>query len=58
MDMPGMRELTNGFKEITVTVEDLPGGARIVYATKSPTLVTAIHKWFDRQRTDHTGRAG
>ena len=58
MDMPGMQELTSGFKEITVTVDELPNGAVIGYDTENPKLISAIHAWFDRQRNDHTGQAG
>jgi hypothetical protein len=52
-DMPGVAELAAGYADVTVTYEERPDGARLVYATDDSALVDAIHAWFDRQVTDH-----
>lgn len=51
--MPGLSELSKGYQRITTTYAEVPGGARITYTTDAPTLVTALHSWFDAQVSDH-----
>jgi hypothetical protein len=53
MDMPGLKELEAGAARVKVQYADLPTGAHIAYSSTDPTLVTALHDWFDRQTTDH-----
>ena len=53
MDMPGVAELSAGYRRITVTYTERPDGALLTYATDDPALVDAIHSWFDRQVMDH-----
>ncbi len=53
MDMPGVTELEAGASRVAVRYEPLPNGARIVYSSKEPALVAALHAWFDRQLSDH-----
>jgi hypothetical protein len=53
MDMPGLKELEAGYRRVDVRYEDLPDGGRITYRTSDPTLVAALHAWFDRQLMDH-----
>jgi hypothetical protein len=57
MDMPGVSVLAAGYRSITVTYEDASAGARLVYVTSDPTLVDALHEWFDRQLMDHGDHA-
>ena len=52
-DMPGVRALAAGARRIDIRYGELPGGARITYVTDDPTLVTAIHRWFDAQVRQH-----
>lgn len=52
-DMPGIKELEAAASEITITYEELPGGARIIYETSDIRLITAIHSWFGAQLSDH-----
>ncbi len=51
--MAGLHELVMGAKRIKIQYSELPDGAQIVYTTDDPTLVRAIHAWFDAQLTDH-----
>jgi hypothetical protein len=57
MGMPGVAELSAGYRRIDVTYSDVPAGAELRYATNDADLVDAIHAWFDRQVTDHGAHA-
>ncbi|AOB33930.1 aspartate carbamoyltransferase [Bordetella sp. H567] len=53
-DMPGLLELTKAEPgQLEIAYQDVEGGAQLVYKTKEPTLVAALHKWFDAQLSDH-----
>jgi hypothetical protein len=52
-DMPGVRELSAGADRLRVTYDDLPAGGRIVYVVSEAELVTAVHRWFGAQLSDH-----
>jgi hypothetical protein len=52
-DMPGLAELKAGAAKIDVRYTALSDGAQIRYATKDAKLITAIHRWFDAQLSDH-----
>lgn len=56
-DMPGLAELAAGAGRVQVAYADLPDGGRITYSTSDPMLVTAIHRWFGAQLSDHAGDA-
>jgi len=56
-DMPGLWIMHAGAKRIDVRYADVPNGAKIVYATKDPKLVAAIHTWFKAQVSDHGAHA-
>lgn len=53
MDMPGLEELAAGASRVDVCYRGLPAGAEITYTSTEPTLVDALHAWFDRQSNDH-----
>ena len=56
--MPGLDTLRNAKKgQISVIYKEIVSGAEITYSTKSPTLIVAIHQWFDAQLTDHARHA-
>ena len=57
MNMPGLHELMMGASQITIQYSELPNGAQITYTTVDPTLITAIHAWFDAQLADHNQHA-
>lgn len=51
--MAGIDELTRGARRIRVSYEERPDGAQIVFATSDAHLVTAIHRWFGAQLSEH-----
>ena len=52
-EMPSLKELSQEAENIVVSYSDLPNGAQISLRTKETSLVSAIHKWFDAQVSDH-----
>jgi hypothetical protein len=54
MDMPGVNELKQGAARVTVVSAQTPDGAQITYTSTEPTLISALHAWFDRQASDHS----
>jgi hypothetical protein len=52
-DMPGTKELGAGAAMVKVTYSELPNGAQIAFETSDTHLVTAIHRWFGAQLSDH-----
>jgi hypothetical protein len=58
MEMPGLAELRTGATRIQVQYKDVStGGGRITYTTADPSLVSALHEWFDAQLMDHGAHA-
>lgn len=51
--MPGLEELQNGAERIDVTYNPLPNGAEIIFTTDDIHLLTAIHRWFGAQLSEH-----
>lgn len=51
--MPGLRELQAGARGIEVQYQALPDGAQIRLRTSDIKLVTAIHRWFGAQLSEH-----
>jgi hypothetical protein len=51
--MPGMEDLTAGSERIKVTYEEVPLGAQITFQTSDIHLLTAIHRWFGAQLSEH-----
>ena len=52
-DMPGLAQLKLGAAKIDIRYTALPDGAQIRYTAKDPKIVTALHRWFDAQVSDH-----
>jgi hypothetical protein len=52
-DMPGLSELQKGAPHIKVTYAALPNGAAITFQTGNTELLTAIHRWFGAQLSEH-----
>lgn len=52
-DMPGLRELSAGADGIVVTYTPLTNGGEIRFVTRDNHLVTAIHRWFGAQLSEH-----
>ena len=56
-DMAGLHELVTGFEQVSFEYSEIASGAQILYTSKEPSLVTAIHSWFDAQLEDHGDHA-
>jgi hypothetical protein len=52
-DMPGLKEMKAGAARIKVTYSALPTGAEIRFETSDLHLVTAVHRWFGAQLSEH-----
>lgn len=52
-NMPGLKELEAHTSQIKVSYSELPDGAQITFKTKSLRLLTAIHRWFGAQLSEH-----
>lgn len=58
-EMPGLVELEAAGKadQLTVSYNELADGAEISYASDDPSVVTALHLWFQAQVVDHGEQA-
>jgi hypothetical protein len=52
-DMPGLKDLQAGASRIKVSYAALPFGAEITFETKDLHLLTALHRWFGAQLSEH-----
>lgn len=52
-DMPGLREMQAGAAQIKVLFSALPTGAEITFETTDIQLLTAMHRWFGAQLSEH-----
>ena len=52
-DMPGLKDLQTGASKITVAYAALSDGAQISFSTDDKHLLTAIHRWFGAQLSEH-----
>ena len=51
--MPGLKELQGGASRIKVSFTLLPAGAEITFETADLHLLTALHRWFGAQLSEH-----
>jgi len=51
--MPGLRELRSGATRIQIAYRSLPNGAEIRFKSNDIRLITAIHRWFGSQLSEH-----
>ena len=51
--MPGLKELQAGSSKIKVTYSELPTGGQITFETSDIHALTAIHRWFGAQLSEH-----
>lgn len=51
--MPGLAELKQAPSQVSVQYREIGTGAELVYSSDNPRLVSAIHRWFDAQLSDH-----
>jgi len=52
-DMPGLKDLEAGATRIRISYSALPIGAELSFETTDLHLVTAIHRWFGAQLSEH-----
>ncbi|MFZ0614587.1 MAG: hypothetical protein WAM73_20240 [Desulfobacterales bacterium] len=52
-NMPGLKDLQAGAARIKVTYTELPPGAEITFLTPDLQLLTALHRWFGAQLSEH-----
>ena len=52
-DMPGLKELQTEAEQVSVRYMALPNGAEITFETADLHLLTAIHRWFGAQLSEH-----
>jgi len=56
-NMAGLAELAQGAEGMTIDYTELPDGARLTFTTSEPSLITALHRWFGAQLSDHASDA-
>jgi hypothetical protein len=52
-DMPGLKDLQSGTSQIKVSYAVIPEGAEITFQTADIHLLTALHRWFGAQLSEH-----
>lgn len=52
-NMPGLKQLEQGASRIRISYMALPNGAQISFETTDIHLLTAIHRWFGAQLSEH-----
>jgi hypothetical protein len=52
-DMPGLKDVQAGADAIRVSYAELPSGASITFETQDLHLLTALHRWFGAQLSEH-----
>lgn len=52
-DMPGLKDLQTNGSKISVAYAALADGAQITFSTDDRHLLTAIHRWFGAQLSEH-----
>ena len=52
-EMAGLHQLVMGHERLSVEYREIDRGAEIVYRSEDPSLVSAVHGWFDAQLRDH-----
>ena len=52
-NMPGLKDLQAGASEIKILYAELSEGAEITFETTDLHLLTAIHRWFGAQLSEH-----
>lgn len=52
-DMPGLAKLQTHPTAVDVSYSELPTGAQLTFETRDLELLTAIHRWFGAQLSEH-----
>lgn len=56
-EMPGVKDLAAGIERVEIEYANLPNGAQISFTTQDLGLITALHRWFGAQLSDHRADA-
>ena len=56
-DMPGVTDLAHSAERIAIDYAELPNGARLTFTSSDFSLITALHRWFGAQLSDHASDA-
>lgn len=56
-NMPGLQTLRYSAKRMRVTYQTTEAGAQIMYVSRDPRVITALHQWFKAQVSDHGSHA-
>lgn len=51
--MPGLKELQAGASRVKVSYDSIPEGAEITFETTDLAMLTALHRWFGAQLSEH-----
>jgi hypothetical protein len=51
--MPGLKDLAAGAPSIEIEYSSIPNGGQITFKTQDVHLITAIHRWFGAQLSEH-----
>ena len=52
-NMPGLKELEANASHIKISYSQIPAGAQITFKTEGLQLLTAVHRWFGAQLSEH-----
>ncbi len=53
IEMPGLKKLQSGAPDIRVSYAEIPSGAELMFETTDLSLLTALHRWFGAQLSEH-----
>ncbi len=51
--MPGLKELAAGASKMSIEYSEIPNGGQITFTTHDIHLLTAVHRWFGAQLSEH-----
>jgi hypothetical protein len=51
--MPGLKDLAAGASKMGIEYSDIPSGGQITFTTHDIHLLTAVHRWFGAQLSEH-----
>ena len=56
-DMPGVTDLAQSAERIAIDYAEVPNGARLTFTSSDLSVITALHRWFGAQLSDHASDA-
>ncbi len=52
-DMPGLAALRDGASDVAIDYSEIPAGGQITFEAEDLRLITAVHRWFGAQLSEH-----